>query len=202
MKINTQKLNRAAELIGTRCDLFGWMNEFDRFEAKRKQEQSEEANGHLLAVSSWEDTPKAECIRELVAKQQDLYKLVREKELLICNIAWETASLQKTTVNEKQMDAITSEESLQILRRMLAEEEHQLAEEEQKLKFNKNEAARLSNKYKLYKCILPLECNTLSTDPLSIEAILKRNKGAPTDSYIFSESDLHSSELTNQLWNY
>ena len=204
MKRNQNKLTRAAELLGPKCDYFGRMYEFDRFDTKRKQDLTEEVNGHLLTVSSWEDTPKSElfCIEELVSKQQGICKRVREKEQLIRNIVWEATNMHKKTAKAREEDSIKSEESLEILRHMLAREERELGEEEQKLKFNKNEACRLSNKYQLYKCILPLECNTVSTDPLTIEATLKRDRNAPTDSYIFSVSDLHSYEVTNKLWNY
>ena len=203
MKRNQTKLTRAAELLGPKCDYFGRMYEFDRFDSKRRQEQSEEVNGHLLAVSSWEDTPREQllCISELTSNQQNLYNRINEKEQFIRNIVWEATDRHKTTAKEEQLNVIKSEESLQILRRTLAREEHELVEVEQKLKLSRKEESKLSYKYKLYNCVLPLECNTISTNPLKIEAKLKRDNGAPIDSHIFSVSDLHSFEATDKLWN-
>ena len=197
MKRDQRKLTRSAELLGAECDLTDKMHEFDRFDAKCKQEGAVLEKRYLLEISNWEviSEPLKLCIRELVSKQQEIDKKINEEEEYIRNILREYNGKINTPIN-----------SLDTLREMVNREEQELREEEEKLRLKKieydNEATKLSSKSLVYKCILPIEASLQSTAPISIHTTLKKHNCTAVETFTFSEADLNSSEITNKLWDY
>lgn len=197
MKRDQRKLIRSAELLGAECDLSDKMCEFDRFDAKCKQEGEVQGKRYLLEISNWNiiSEPLSLCIRELVSKQRELDKKINEKEEYIRNILIEYNGERNNPIN-----------SLDTLREFANREEEKLREEEEKLRLKKieydNEATKLSSKSFFYECILPIEASLQSTAPLSIHTTLKKQNCTASESFTFSEADLNSSEVTNKLWDY
>ena len=197
MKRDQRKLIRSAELLGAECDLSDRVCEFDRFDAKCKQEGAVQGKRYLLEISNWNviSEPLKLCIRELFSKQQEIDKKINEKEEYIRDILLKYNGKINTPIN-----------SLDTLREMVNREEQELRKEEEKLRLKKieydNEATKLSSKSFFYKCILPIEASLQSTAPLSIHTSLKKRDCTAVETFTFSEADLNSSEITNKLWDY
>ena len=199
-----KKFENSVAVLGRKCDMSETQYNFDRFQ---KAHFKEGEGKFLLDVSFWEDIPKSLSLHtnQLISQKIDSQRLNKERERNVADLILKTVPLRAKSAMEQDGNAYNPEECLKLFHEHLSRKAQELMKAQNELRTKKdgieNEIAKYSTKFKLYKCILPIETRIECAEPLTIKVSLKKDNWAPTD-FTFNSTDLSTPDITNSLWDY